>query len=127
LSYLKLALPNIGEAPDLKIDYTAERIERGQYLANSLMLCIDCHSTRDWSLYSGPPKAGTFGMGGDYFGREFGFPGAFYAKNITPSGISNWTDGELYRVITSGVNKKGEAIFPIMPYHHYGRMEKEDI
>jgi mono/diheme cytochrome c family protein len=127
LTYVSAALPNVGPADDLKIDYTQERIERGKYLANAVMLCMDCHAERDWTKFSGPPKDGTLGAGGDEFNQNDGFPGVFYAKNITPAAISRYTDGELFRVITTGVNKDGKAMFPIMPYLYYGKMDPEDI
>jgi len=127
LSYVSFALPDVGEAEDLKIDYTQERIERGRYLANSVTVCMDCHAKRDWSKFSGPPAEGTLGMGGDRFDQSVGMPGVFYAKNITPAGINRYTDGELFRLITSGVTKEGRAMFPLMPYPNYGRMDKEDI
>lgn len=127
LSYLRFALPDVGSAPDLKVELTPERIQRGEYLANHVSICIDCHSHRDWTRFSGPPTAGTLGMGGDLFDQKFGFPGAYYARNITPDGISRYTDGELFRVITTGVDKEGKAMFPVMPYHNYGQMDEEDI
>ena len=34
LIYVKTVLPNVGAAPDIKISYTPEKIERGRYLAN---------------------------------------------------------------------------------------------
>lgn len=125
--YVTKAMPNVGDAPDLTIEATPERLERGKYLANSVTVCMDCHSTRDWSLYAGPLKEGTLGVGGEKFDRTMGFPGEYYSKNITPYGIGNWTDGELYRAITAGVDKDGEPLFPVMPYHYYGRMADEDI
>lgn len=127
LSYVKLALPDVGEAEDLKIDYTPERIERGRYLANTVTVCMDCHSKRDYSKFSGPLTDGTLGMGGDRFDQTVGMPGVFFARNITPAGISRYTDGELYRVITTGVTKEGRAMFPLMPYPYYSRMDPEDI
>ncbi len=54
-------------------------------------------------------------------------PGVYYSKNITPAGISRYTDGELFRVITTGVTKEGTALFPLMPYSHYGQMDPEDV
>ncbi len=127
ISYITLALPNVGSAPDIKVDMTPERISRGEYLANHVTVCIDCHSTRDWTKFSGPPKKGTFGMGGEKFDQSLGFPGKYYARNITPAGISQYTDGELFRLITTGVNKQGKALFPVMPFHYYGQMDQEDI
>src|SRR6187397_950542 len=75
LTYVKTALPNTGSAPDLKVDATPERIERGRYLAHSVTVCLDCHSTRDWSKFSGPIVPGTLGKGGDKFDKSVGFPG----------------------------------------------------
>lgn len=127
VSYVKLALPHIDKAPDITINNSPEKIERGRYLANHVTVCIDCHSTRDWSLYGGPLVPGTEGMGGEVFDQKFGFPGRYTSKNITPAGIGSWTDGELFRTITTGVNKDGKALFPVMPFHYYGQMDEEDI
>src|SRR5690606_24125746 len=41
--------------------------------------------------------------------------------------IGDWTDGEIIRAITMGVNKSGEALFPMMPYPHYNEMMEEDL
>jgi mono/diheme cytochrome c family protein len=127
LTYVKVALPNVGNAKEIKIDYTPERIERGKYLATSVAVCMDCHSKRDWSKFSGPLVPGTLGQGGERFDQSVGMPGVFISKNITPEGIGRYTDGELFRVITSGVNKEGRAMFPLMPYPYYAKMDREDI
>jgi len=127
LSYVKLALPNVGAAPEMKVEMTPEHIAHGRYLANSVTICMDCHSTRDWSKFAGPLTPGTLGKGGELFDQKFGFPGVYYSRNITPKGISRYTDGELFRVITTGVDKEGKALFPVMPYPYYGRMDPEDI
>lgn len=124
--YVKTALPDVGPAPDLVIAHTPERILRGSYLANHVTVCIDCHSTRDWASFSGPISGG-IGAGGERFGPELGFPGTFFAKNITPEALAGWTDGEIFRAITTGVNRDGVALFPLMPYHAYGAMDEEDI
>jgi cytochrome c2 len=127
LSYVKLALPKVAEAEELKIDYTPERIEHGKYLAHHVMVCMDCHSKRDYSKFTAPIVPGTFGSGGELFGKEMGFPGDFYAPNLTPYHLKDWTDGELFRAITTGVSKDGHALFPVMPYTMYGKIDKEDI
>lgn len=127
LSYIKLGLPDVGEPLEIKVELTPERIARGSYLANHVAVCIDCHSQRDWTRFSGPPIEGTYGMGGEIFDQKFGFPGSYASKNITPAGIADWTDGELLRTITTGVNKDGKALFPVMPFHYYGQMDQEDV
>lgn len=118
--------PKVSPAPDLKIEVTAEKIERGRYLANNVAVCIDCHSARQWDHFAGPVAPGSEGQGGEKFGREFGFPGDYYAPNITPAAIGQWTDGEILRAFTSGVSRDGRAFFPVMPYPNYGKMAKED-
>lgn len=127
VAYVKITLPDVGEPQDLKVEMTAEQIERGRYLANSVCVCMDCHSTRDFSKFSGPLMEGTVGKGGDRFDQSLGMPGVFFPKNITPAGIQDYTDGELFRVITTGVNKHGRAMFPLMPFLYYGKMDNEDI
>jgi mono/diheme cytochrome c family protein len=112
---------------DIRVNATADQIERGQYLANHVMVCIDCHSTRDWTKFSGPVISGTEGKGGEKFDQSLGFPGIFVSANITPYHLSGWSDGELYRAITSGVGKGNRPFFPVMPYLFYGMLDTEDI
>jgi mono/diheme cytochrome c family protein len=125
--YLKLVLPKVDKPENISIRATPEMIQRGAYIANHISVCIDCHSKRDWSKFSGPIVPGTEGMGGETFTKKMGLPGNFYAKNITPANIGNWTDGEIIRAITCGVDNNNNALFPIMPYQHYSKMDKEDV
>jgi hypothetical protein len=127
ISYVTLALPNVGQPEAIKIAATPQRIERGKYLANNISLCMDCHSTRDWSKFAGPMKEGSLGAGGERFDANVGFPGNVIVPNITPYHLSNWSDGELFRAITDGVKKDGSAIFPIMPWEAYSKMDREDV
>ncbi len=127
VAYIKIALPNVGPARDLKIEKTAARIARGNYLAKSVMACMDCHSARNPTEFTMPLIPASLGEGGERFDQSMGFPGVYYAANITPAGIGNWTDGEIYRAITTGVRKNGKAIFPVMPYHSYGFADSEDV
>jgi hypothetical protein len=124
--YLKYFLPNI-KVKDLKVESTKERIERGKYLANHILVCVDCHSKRDWSKYSGPIVPGTEGMGGEIFDQKMGLPGKYISSNITQYSLSSWSDGEIYRAITSGVGKRNNTMFPVMPIGAYGTLDDEDI
>lgn len=127
MMYVKLAFPNVGKPEVISIERTPERIARGKYLANSVTVCIDCHSTRDWTKFSGPIIEGTEGKGGEVFDQKFGFPGSFHARNITPASLANWTDGEILRAISSGVDKNDKALFPVMPHPNYGKLDREDL
>lgn len=127
MAYVTQALPGIDPPTDLDVVATPERLQRGAYLANSVCVCMDCHSTRDWSLFAGPLTPGTLGKGGERFDETMKFPGTFFARNITPAGIGSWSDGELYRAITSGISKDGHPFFPVMPYPNYNKLATEDV
>lgn len=127
LSYISFALPDVGKPEDLKITYTPQRIAHGKYLANNVTACMDCHSPRDWTKFAGPADSNKLGAGGERFDAAVGFPGSVYVPNITPYHIKDWTDGELFRAITTGVKKDGSAIFPIMPWPSYSKMDREDV
>jgi len=126
-AYLTFSFPKVGETPQIQINSSPELVERGEYLARHVAACVDCHSTRDWNYLSGPLKPGTEGKGGEEFSEKYDFPGNFFARNITPAGIGDWTDGEIYRAITCGVSKNGEPFFPVMPYPNYSKMDPEDV
>ena len=51
LIYVKNMLPAVGNPPEIKVEMSPENIERGYYLANHVMVCMDCHSKRDWTLF----------------------------------------------------------------------------
>ncbi|MBS1660599.1 MAG: c-type cytochrome [Bacteroidetes bacterium] len=125
--YVKMGLPNVGKPADLKVEATPKRVSRGEYLAKSVAGCMICHSERNFALYGGPVKENSLGMGGELFGRDQGFPGNIYAPNLTPYALGKWTDGELFRAITTGVSRDGRALFPIMNYPAYGKMDQEDV
>lgn len=108
-------------------DSLANAIARGNYLANNVAVCLDCHSKRDISKFSMPIIPGTEGGGGFPFGKEEGVPGLVQPSNITPFALKDWTDDEIARAMTQGINKKGDTLFPIMPYHNYSRMAKDDV
>ena len=129
LFHVKNNLPNVGDPQEVSIDYTADRVERGEYLANHVYVCMDCHTTRQIDVFSMPPHEEKLGSGGFEFSREMNFPGNYVSANLTPheTGIGNWTDTELFHAITTGVGQDGRALFPIMPYPNYAKADKEDI
>jgi len=127
ITYVTQALPDIDVQADLKVELTPERVARGEYLANGVTLCMDCHSTRDWNTFTAPTIPGTAGVGGEKFDRTMQFPGEFYSRNLTPFALKDWSDGEIYRAITSGVSKDGHPFFPVMPYPNYNKLATEDV
>jgi hypothetical protein len=112
-----------------KIQATPERMARGKYLVGHVAPCLDCHSDHVLK-FSTPVKPGTEGQGGYIFDKNIGFPGVVAAQNITSDsefGLGKWTDGEIIRAVREGIDNKGEALFPMMPYEHFRSMSDEDV
>jgi len=126
--YFQASFPKTNPPPEVTVEGTPAQVERGEYLANHVSVCIDCHTERNWKYFSGPPKPGMEGGGGEHFPLDKlqGLPVNLYSKNITSHGLANWTDGEIIRAFTEGVTKDGKVIFPLMPYPGYRIMSKED-
>ena len=128
ITYVVVALPKVKAAATIKVEPSKARLARGEYLVKHVAVCMDCHSQRDYSFYGGPIKPGTeFGGGDVVFDRRIGLPGKFLPKNITPFGLARYTDGELERVLRTGVTKEGNALFPMMPYQNFATLSQEDI
>lgn len=121
-----------GSQANAKEDSLKKVVARGEYLAIHVAACMHCHSKRDFTKYAGPNIQGTEGGGGGKFDHSIfdAIPGTIYSKNITPdsaTGIGAWTDAEIVRAITQGINKKGDTLFPLMPYASFNRMAKDDL
>lgn len=124
--YINSDFSNIDLKDNYKAEMTEQNIKRGEYLVNSVTACFHCHSTVDLNKFSGQIVEADLGKGGRYYPEEGGFPGTFYSSNITPYALSKWTDAEIYRAITSGINKDGDALFPLMPYYTYKYLTDQD-
>ena len=108
-------------------EVTPARLQRGQYLANSIG-CLYCHSPHDWSKGDDPILPGMTGAGQQLPYSDL--PGKVFAPNLTPdkaSGVGNWTDDMLARAIREGIGYDGRALFGIMPFAHYRNMADEDL
>lgn len=125
--YYFVVLPRDIPPPDLTVEVTPERVARGQYLATAVFGCMYCHSERDWNLFGAPPVPGALGKGGERFDKSVGVSGVLIAANITPAGIGDWSDGEVYRAIVNGLHRDGYSMFPIMPFDVYLHLETEDV
>ena len=127
LSFVVVSKPDVGPAPALTVVATPELVERGRYLFHHGAACVACHSPMDATRYAFPPVPGKEGAGGPEFNAAHGVPGRIYAPNLTPAALKDWSDGEILRAIASGVNKRGEALFPLMPYGHYAKLSTPDL
>lgn len=119
---------NTGEMAVSKEDSVRQLYERGNYLVHSVVNCIDCHSSFQLTKFSLPIVPGSEGGGGFPLHLiDSTIPGIIYIPNITPYRLKDWTDEEIARAITKGINKNGDTLFPIMPYHGLSRLAPEDV
>ncbi len=127
IAFVKFAMPFAENAPDIVVDKSPERVERGRYLVEHVSMCLDCHSEKQPQYLAAPYKEGTEGMGGFTWTTESIPFGTVVAPNITPVGLGSWTDGEIIRAIRTGVTKDGDALTPIMPFHEYSHLSDSDV
>jgi Cytochrome c len=128
LAWLSFKKPAQRPASAEKIEATPERLARGKYVVEHVTDCLGCHSDH-LTTYGFPVKPGTEGTGGYIFDKKIGFPGVVAAQNITPDpadGLGKWTDGEILRALREGVDRDGNALFPMMPYQHLRIMSDDD-
>jgi len=135
ITWVYARFPVVRAPPRMSIAPTPERLARGRYLAETVAVCIGCHSRRDFE-WLGLPIVGRPGGGwgdrrrGGLPMNIEGLPGDIYPRNITPdraTGIGAWTDGEIVRAIREGVSRDGTALFGLMPFEDYRRMSDEDV
>jgi mono/diheme cytochrome c family protein len=128
VSWLALRKPAQRPATVERIEPTPERVARGKYLVHHVSDCLGCHSDRT-PEFGLPIKPGTEGKGGFVFDKNLGFPGVVAAQNITSdreTGLGGWSDGEILRAIREGVDRQGNALFPMMPYQGFRHLSDED-
>jgi len=129
VSFLALRKPASRPATAEKFEATPARLARGEYLVQHVTDCLGCHSDHVNDRFGFPVKPGTEGQGGFVFDKNLGFPGVVAAQNITPdreTGLGAWSDGEIVRAVREGVDRNGDALFPMMPYVHYANLADED-
>jgi mono/diheme cytochrome c family protein len=112
-------------APPPKVQHAppaTDKVAYGSYIVNSLAHCFECHTP------PGPDPEHHLGAGGFPFPVK---PGVFVrSMNITPdkeTGIGTWTDAQIRRAITRGIDKNGRQLVPIMPYGHFTNMTRQDV
>lgn len=99
------------------------KLKKGQYLV-TIAHCMECHTPFG---ARGRDFAARLGAGG----AEFPGPwGVSISRNITSSktkGIGAWTDDEIKRAITTGVDRQGNKLKPPMGFHYYSTVAPGDL
>ncbi|MBK8425211.1 MAG: cytochrome c [Lewinellaceae bacterium] len=101
---------------NLKVTVDSAHIAEGKRISS--MLCRECHYSTETQKLTGSFRAD--------IPKEFGDT---YSLNITQDkthGIGNWTDGELYYFLRTGIRPQtGAYVPPFMP--KFPRMSEDDI
>jgi mono/diheme cytochrome c family protein len=102
----------------------SSQIERGKYLV-TLGGCNDCHTP---GYFLGKPDMARY-LGGSEVGFEIPNQGVFYGPNLTPdseTGLGKWSVQEIVTAMTTGQRPDGRALAPVMPWHAYAHLTRED-
>jgi mono/diheme cytochrome c family protein len=102
-------------------------ILRGEYLVRSVAGCGECHTPRDASgaLDQSRWLAGV--------ANRFDLVpyddtmGGISAPNLTPAGLSSWSDTDIEQAMLDGISNDGSPLFPVMPYYAYHNMAATDV
>lgn len=98
------------------------KVKYGFYLA-TIGHCMECHTPR----VKGELDFSNIGAGG----QEFPGPwGVVKSRNITSSktkGIGTWTDADIKRAMTQGIDKDGNKLTGPMGFQYYAHMTDADL
>jgi mono/diheme cytochrome c family protein len=103
--------------PDVAAAAAPEQVARGRYLVRSFGGCAACHASN--------PTADPPLLDGNHM-ADLAALGTFYAPNLTPGRLADWSDGEIVRAIREGVSKDGRGLL-IMPSENFRHMSDQDV
>ncbi len=114
VGYAKLNRKYDNPVPTVSVDVTPENIARGERFG---LLCAGCHAADEE-----PPLEGL-----DFLADDDAPPiGTFYAPNLTPTHLGEWTDGEIIRAIREGIHRDGRSLL-IMPASMFRSLSDDDV
>ncbi len=115
--------PPVGVVPDVPRD---DVVAYGEYLVGPLGHCTHCHTP----LVNGQQDFSRLGAGGNLFGKPVSYAFTVLASNITQHpqlGIGKWSDEEIKRAITTGIDRNGQQLLPFMGFSFYANISDEDL
>lgn len=110
--------PPVGPVADVP---RSDKVTYGRYLAGPLGHCIECHTPQD---ANGMPQFATkLGAGGMAFHGPWGVS---VSANITPTGLTRYSDAQLKTLVTTGVRPDGSRLKPPMGVAYYASLAAAD-
>jgi mono/diheme cytochrome c family protein len=113
--------PNYGPpVGKVKAPSPRDKLGYGKYLAD-IGHCMDCHTPRN---EQGELVLAQLGAGGQVIEGPWG---TTVSRNLTPTGLKDWTDAQIARAIRDGVDRNGQPYRPPMAYTFYKNINDADM
>lgn len=106
----------------VKAPQRSDKVKYGEYLAN-IGHCMHCHSPLD---DKGMTQGQHLGSGGRLFPGPWG---TSVSRNLTPhaSGLKDWSDAQIARVLREGLARDGQHYLPPMPFDFFKNISDADV
>lgn len=117
------ALPQLSIRKGIVAPEPSDTAARGVYMMTAVIACTDCHTPVDPE--TGQPIREKYMAGGQPFEGPWGI---VYGGNITPdkeTGIGDWTDDDIRRVLHEGVRPDGRRVV-LMPWQEFTELTDAD-
>jgi mono/diheme cytochrome c family protein len=121
-STYRIPLPPSYGPPVRKVKAPAarDRLKYGKYLAE-IGHCMECHTPRN---EKGELVRTRLGAGGQVIEGPWG---KTVSRNLTPTGLKDWTDAQIAKAIREGVDRNGQRYRPPMAFEFYKNINDADI
>ena len=121
-STYRIPLPTSYGPPVGKVKAPAARDKRkyGKYLVE-IGHCMECHTPVN---EKGELMLAKLGAGGQVIEGPWG---KTVSRNLTPTGLKDWTDAQIAKAIREGVDRNGQHYRPPMAFEFYRTINDADI
>lgn len=109
--------PPVGK---VKAPSPRDKLKYGKYLAD-IGHCMECHTPRN---EKGELVLANLGAGGQVIEGPWG---KTVSRNLTPTGLKDWSDGQIAKAIRDGVDRNGQPYRPPMAYTFYKNINDADM
>ena len=109
--------PPVGK---VKAPAARDKLKYGKYLVE-IGHCMECHTPVN---DKGELVRSKLGAGGQVIEGPWG---KTVSRNLTPTGLKDWTDAQIAKAIREGVDRNGQHYRPPMAYEFYRNINDADI
>jgi mono/diheme cytochrome c family protein len=109
--------PPVGK---VKAPAASDKLKYGKYLVE-IGHCMECHTPIN---EKGELMLAKLGAGGQVIEGPWG---KTVSRNLTPTGLKDWTDAQIAKAIRDGVDRNGQHYRPPMAYEFYKKINDADI